>query len=148
MNGIPLTPLAHFIRGVNRHYEQDAGGAITALNEVADAADKRLAVVANFWLGYESSNLGMYPEAIAHYQDAIRNVDNESLGHWELRKMELEAKFFDFASSRAKRGPDGPGTRRDANSANSLSIFAVSPVKCRPPMPGHVLRPPVYWATF
>jgi tetratricopeptide (TPR) repeat protein len=102
-----LAPHCMFAKGVDRHLKGLPEPAIASWRRAAAAEGKHeLAALALFWVGYEQSNIGQFDDAAITYGEAWeRHLKDESRAqHYELKRSQIQARFFELASEVAEEG--------------------------------------------
>ena len=95
---------------MERHLRQAASLAIRYLREaVQRSKDRDLSTLAQFWIGYESNNRGEYSHAIEAFRRAAESETRSTSRYFELCRILVESRFFEYATQSAVPHTDGNG---------------------------------------
>jgi tetratricopeptide (TPR) repeat protein len=102
-----LAPHCMFAKGLDRHLKSLPEPAIASWNRAAEVGNKpELSALALFWVGYEQSNIGQFDDAAIAYGKAWEShlKDEGRAQHHELRRSQIQARFFELAQEMAEQG--------------------------------------------
>ena len=98
---INLPDICLFVRGMDRHLKEEPRLAIQELRQASDiTSDPDLRMMANYWIGYESNNIGEHGEAAEVFgRMATDDRDKQLPRTFELQRIAIESRFFELAHS-------------------------------------------------
>lgn len=109
---VELTGPCLFVRGMERYIRQEPRAATKYFKSAERVAtkeqDRDLTALVMFWLGYQSNNLGKFPEAADSFRRAEDFVDHGTPRHIELQRIGHETRFFALAQSLRDDRSGGP----------------------------------------
>jgi tetratricopeptide (TPR) repeat protein len=111
LHGLKLSPRCLFAKGLEGHLDSMPEQAIESWEEAAEAAgEPELSAFALYWVGYERNNIGEFSRAATAFHSAHENclTDKDQAQHYELKRMEIRARFFDSVAKgviQAERRP-------------------------------------------
>jgi HAMP domain-containing protein len=97
---LPLTPRCLFVKGFDLHLKSAPRPALICLRDVETDKDPELSALALYWVAYESNNIGHFGAAADAFQRARERyvVDVERVQHHELRRSQVQARFFEMGA--------------------------------------------------
>jgi tetratricopeptide (TPR) repeat protein len=111
-----LAPHCMFAKGLDRHLKFLPEPAIASWSRAASVPNKPdLSALALFWVGYEQSNIGQFEDAAIAYGKAweLHLKDEARAQHYELKRSQIQARFFELAKETAEE-KEGSIDRRAA----------------------------------
>ncbi|HWN73543.1 MAG TPA: hypothetical protein VNN15_07040 [Solirubrobacterales bacterium] len=97
-HGLTPSPRCLFAKGLEGHLDSLPEEAIQSWGEAAEnSSDPELSAFALYWVGYERNNIGEFSRAATAFHAAHENflTDKDQARHYELKRMEIRARFFD-----------------------------------------------------
>jgi len=85
------------VRGIHQHLEQNFYEAIRYWKKCLEQGDiDRVALDANYWIGYENNNMGRFADAIEALDRARALADGDRAV--ELTRLTFETRFFELGT--------------------------------------------------